>query len=169
MRVVFRSNHTNNAHKPENTPKPNIPFALNCGSWNICRGFYEKKTEIEQIVNTHNISILLLQEVDLSSIDSKYPPELTGFTTFYPPQTSLVVKTRTLSFIKNDLAPYATAEHTNITNNIPGGRIHSLHESYFSHFVVYTSQSCLNQNIPFTNHLKEAFANIFCKIKFSKL
>ena len=85
-------------------------------SLNIRRGFFNKKTELENIVKNSNIDVVCLQEVDLNFIDEKYPPVLEGFKTYYPFQSNKQ-KTRALTFVKEELSEYCSQDEFDLKNN----------------------------------------------------
>ena len=86
---------------------------IKIGSLNIRRSFFSKQLELQCLAETHDLSILNLQEVD-----PDYPPALKGYQVIFPEQVNTNKKARTLTFIRHDIYKYCEQENLKQDDNV---------------------------------------------------
>ena len=87
-----------------------FPKNLKIASLNVRSGMQYKEAELKNILETEQIDILALQEVELKPIDasSKYVPNILGYQTYF--HSIFKSKIRTVTLVKDSIAKFCTLD-----------------------------------------------------------
>ena len=75
---------------------------ITIASLNICSGFNKKMPDIQNTLDSENIDLLFLQEVEIKDIDKNEPPRFEKYTTVCPKKDTKN-KTRILMLIRENI------------------------------------------------------------------